>query len=110
MKTTKDKIRQTALMLFADRGYEAVSVRDIAEALALSKGALYRHYTDKRAILDAILERADLTATLPPPRDPAGLARFGAEAFRRLTEGEAAALFRFLTVGAIWRSGALLRV
>lgn len=99
MKTTKQEIRHVSLLLFADRGYEAVSVRDIAEALSLSKGALYRHYTDKRAILDAIIEHADITASLPAPRDPAALTDFGKAAFERLTEGETAALFRFLTVG-----------
>lgn len=99
MKTTKQNIRQAALSLFADRGYEATSVRDIAEALSLSKGALYRHYADKRAILDAILESADITASLPPPLDPSELTRFGTAAFRRLTAGETAELFRLLTTG-----------
>ena len=99
MKTTKQEIRKTALLLFADRGYEAVSVRDIAEALSLSKGALYRHYTDKRAILDAILESTDLTASLAAPHDADTLISFGKAAFARLTEGDTAALFRLLTVG-----------
>ena len=99
MKTTKQEIRETALSLFADRGYEAVSVRDIAEALSLTKGALYRHYADKRAILDAILENADLTASLPAPRDAGTLIDFGKAAFARLTTGQPAALFRLLTVG-----------
>ena len=99
MKTSKADIRKTALLLFADRGYEAVSVRDIAETLSLTKGALYRHYTDKRAILDAVLENADLTATLPAPHDAETLTAFGTAAFGRLTEGETAALFRLLTVG-----------
>lgn len=99
MKTSRQDIRRAALFLFADRGYDAVSVRDIAEALSLSKGALYRHYTDKRAILDAILENADLTASLPSPDSANGLTDFGAAAFSRLTEGETAALFRLLTVG-----------
>ena len=99
MKTSKQDIRQAALALFADRGYEAVSVRDIAEVLSLSKGALYRHFADKRAILDAILENADFTASLPTPHDAAALADFGKNSFARLTGGDSAALFRLLTVG-----------
>lgn len=99
MKTSKQAIRAAALSLFADRGYEAVSVRDIAETLSLTKGALYRHYTDKRAILDAVLENADITASLSPPHDAETLAAFGLAAFERLCTGESAALFRLLTVG-----------
>ena len=38
-------------------GYEAVSVRKIAEELSMTKGALYRHYKNKRDIFDSIVER-----------------------------------------------------
>ena len=44
MGDTKERILQTALELFAHKGYEAVSVSDIAGALGLTKGALYRHF------------------------------------------------------------------
>ena len=40
MGDTKERILQTALELFAHKGYEAVSVSDIAGALGLTKGAL----------------------------------------------------------------------
>ena len=39
------------------RGYEAVSVADIADRLGITKGALYRHYKNKRDILDQIILR-----------------------------------------------------
>lgn len=57
MADTKEKILITALQLFARDGYEAVSVRTIAEELNITKGALYRHYKNKRAIFDSIVER-----------------------------------------------------
>ena len=57
MADTKEKILLTALRLFARDGYEAVSVRTIAEELGMTKGALYRHYKNKRAIFDSIVER-----------------------------------------------------
>lgn len=57
MADTKERILTTALELFARNGYEAVSVADIAGALGITKGALYRHYKSKRAIFDAIVER-----------------------------------------------------
>ena len=57
MGDTKEKILMTALQLFARDGYEAVSVRNIAEELGMTKGALYRHYKNKRDIFDSIVER-----------------------------------------------------
>ncbi|MCI7791632.1 MAG: TetR/AcrR family transcriptional regulator [Lachnospiraceae bacterium] len=57
MTDTKEKILMTALQLFAKDGYEAVSVRTIAEELSMTKGALYRHYKNKRDIFDNIVER-----------------------------------------------------
>ena len=59
MGDTKERILLTALDLFARRGYEAVSVSDIAGALGLTKGALYRHYESKEAIFDSILRRME---------------------------------------------------
>jgi AcrR family transcriptional regulator len=59
MGDTKERILLTSLGLFAQRGYEGTSVSDIAEALGMTKGALYRHYESKRAILDAILRRME---------------------------------------------------
>ncbi|MFR4009307.1 MAG: TetR/AcrR family transcriptional regulator [Christensenellales bacterium] len=57
MKDTKENILQVALGLFARDGYEAVSVSEIAGALGITKGALYRHYAGKRDIFDSILAR-----------------------------------------------------
>ena len=57
MSDTKEKILLTALQLFARDGYEAVSVRNIAEELGMTKGALYRHYKNKRDIFDSIVDR-----------------------------------------------------
>ena len=59
MGDTKERILETALDLFARKGYEAVSVSDIAGALGLTKGALYRHFESKRAIFDGILRRME---------------------------------------------------
>lgn len=56
---TKESIMITALQLFANRGYDAVSVSDISGALGLSKGALYRHYASKRDILNSIVKRME---------------------------------------------------
>ncbi len=57
MADTKEDILMTALRLFAQDGYEAVSVSKIAGELGMTKGALYRHYKNKRDIFDSIFER-----------------------------------------------------
>lgn len=57
MGETKENILMTALRLFAQDGYEAVSVSAIAGVLGMTKGALYRHYKSKREIFDRIVER-----------------------------------------------------
>jgi AcrR family transcriptional regulator len=54
---TKEELLQAALALFAAKGYEGTSVRDIARAVGLSEGGLYAHFDGKRAIFDAALAR-----------------------------------------------------
>lgn len=56
-ESTKERILQTALRLFARDGYEAVSVSAIAGELGITKGALYRHYRSKHDILESIVAR-----------------------------------------------------
>ena len=52
----KKKILVAALRLFAVNGYEAVSVSQIAGELGMTKGALYKHYKNKRDIFNCIFE------------------------------------------------------
>ena len=53
---TKQKIILKALELFSDRGYDAVSVGEIASAVGIRASSLYNHFPSKRAIFDAIVE------------------------------------------------------
>lgn len=57
MPDTRENILNTALRLFARDGYEAVSVSTIAGELGMTKGALYKHYKNKRDIFDSIVAR-----------------------------------------------------
>lgn len=57
MKTNKEEIMLTALKLFAERGFEAVSTSMIASELGITKGALYRHYQSKQEIFDSIIQK-----------------------------------------------------
>lgn len=56
---TKENILQNALVVFAEKGYEASSVADIAETLGIGKSALYKHYKSKRDIFESILSRME---------------------------------------------------
>jgi len=57
MSNTKEQILITALRLFAQDGYEAVSTAMIAGELGMTKGALYKHYKNKQDIFDSIIAR-----------------------------------------------------
>jgi AcrR family transcriptional regulator len=53
-KGTKEKIFDAAVDLFAERGYDGVSIRDIARAVGITEGAVYKHYKSKDEILESI--------------------------------------------------------
>lgn len=56
------RILDTAARLFAERGYNGIAMREIAEAVGVSKAGLYYHFQDKADLLLAILN-AHLDAT-----------------------------------------------
>ena len=53
---TKHRILLEALRLFSQRGYDAVSVEQIAAAVGIKAPSLYKHYRSKQDIFDAIFE------------------------------------------------------
>ena len=69
---------EAAARLFAARGYYAVTVDDLGEALGISGPALYRHFPSKQALLvagfDQVIEmqREQLKEALSVAADPAG--------------------------------------
>jgi len=52
--TTKAKIERAAITLFAERGVDAVTTREIAAATGVSEGALYRHYNSKEELAETL--------------------------------------------------------
>ncbi|TDC48098.1 TetR/AcrR family transcriptional regulator [Jiangella ureilytica] len=52
---TAGNIREVALDLFSRQGYERSTLREIADALGISKAAVYYHYRTKVEILDDLL-------------------------------------------------------
>lgn len=61
---TKEKVLSNSLDMFADKGFEAVSVRDIAGASQLRESSLYYYFKSKQDILDTLTnefeERSDI--------------------------------------------------
>lgn len=53
---TKHRILDEALTLFSEKGYANVYVADIAERVGIKAPSLYKHYKNKQAIFDAIIE------------------------------------------------------
>lgn len=53
----RGQILDAARREFARRGYEATTVRDVAQAAEIRPSSLYRHFASKQEILDAIIER-----------------------------------------------------
>lgn len=58
-KNTKYALLMEALRLFAEKGFEAVSVSQIAKAVNISAPAIYKHYKNKQELFDAIMELSD---------------------------------------------------
>ena len=57
--TTRDKILDEALTLFAENGYDGTSVEEIAEKVGLKAPSLYNHFKGKEDILNALSELAE---------------------------------------------------
>ena len=59
-KTTKDRILDSALTLFSEKGYDGVGVDLIAEKAGIKGPSLYKHFKGKEAILDALIEKLEM--------------------------------------------------
>ena len=53
---TRERILEQALELFSEKGYDSVSVGEIARAVGIKAPSLYTHFPSKQAIFDAIVE------------------------------------------------------
>jgi AcrR family transcriptional regulator len=83
---------EVATALFAERGFDATSMDDIAEAAGVTKPVLYQHFPSKRALYRELLDEIDghLTRRLVDATDTAATGR------ARVHEGFAV-YFRFVT-------------
>ena len=53
----RDRIMDEAATLFLQQGYDATSLRDIAEAVGMKAGSIYYHFASKDELLAQILHR-----------------------------------------------------
>ncbi len=75
---TRSRIQNVALQLFNENGYEATSLREIADAIGVTKAALYYHFKTKEEIVTSLID--DRVSKLEAlfewaktlPRTPAG--------------------------------------
>lgn len=68
MSKTREKILDTAIDLFSERGYNDVSVRELTQAVGIKESSLYNHFENKQQILDTIYQellQSYETMTLP---------------------------------------------
>ncbi|WP_206663555.1 TetR/AcrR family transcriptional regulator [Sporolactobacillus shoreae] len=54
--STKQDIFDCALALFSEKGYNGVSMRDIAQKVGIKGSSIYNHYQGKKAIMDDICQ------------------------------------------------------
>lgn len=57
MSTTRERILEVSLELFSQRGYSAVSIRDICKCVRIKESSVYYHFENKQNIFDELLNK-----------------------------------------------------
>ena len=68
-RLTREAVLREALALGDERGFDAVTIRGLADRLGVTPMALYRHVEDKEGLLDGLADALYAELRLP---DPAG--------------------------------------
>jgi AcrR family transcriptional regulator len=82
---TRDRLLRAAHDLFLEAGAEGVAVRAVAARVGVTPMALYRHFADRSALIEAVVERGHgvflqyLQRSLAEPTPAARLTRSGDE-------------------------------
>jgi AcrR family transcriptional regulator len=99
---TRRLLLEVAARLFIERGYNAVSIRDVASAATLTKGAVYGHFRSKGQLLVEVIrwkiaeldDATDYVALSPNPERTIELIYTQAAVGIRVLEVDAAAAAR----------------
>jgi AcrR family transcriptional regulator len=99
-RDTRSRLRELALQLFAEQGYEKTSLREIAEQLGVTKAALYYYFKSKEDIVRSLVEDyvAELDALIAWARTQPRTAQTRAEIISRYLDivADGSAVFRML--------------
>jgi AcrR family transcriptional regulator len=99
-RDTRSRLRELALQLFAEQGYEKTSLREIAERLGVTKAALYYYFKSKEDIVRSLVEdyMAEIDELIAWGKDQPRSAETRAEIVRRYLEivTNGTAVFRLL--------------
>ncbi|KRT66938.1 MAG: TetR family transcriptional regulator [Candidatus Dadabacteria bacterium CSP1-2] len=55
--STRDKILESAIRLFAEKGFSGTTTREIAEKAGVNEALIFRYFSTKRDLYSAIIER-----------------------------------------------------
>ncbi|WP_320783453.1 helix-turn-helix domain-containing protein [Streptomyces sp. CRN 30] len=86
----RERLREAALELFTDRGYEQTTVADIAQRAGVTARTFFRHFADKREVLfdgsaDLAKQVRDVVETTPPTASALDVVAAVLDAIARLT-------------------------
>jgi len=99
-RDTRSRLRELALQLFAEQGYEQTSLREIAEQLGVTKAALYYYFKSKEDIVRSLVEdyMSALDELIAWGKDQPRSAKTRAEIVRRYLDivSNGTAVFRLL--------------
>lgn len=84
--STKEKIFNVSIDLFSQRGFNGVSIREIAREVGIRESSIYNHYRSKDAIMNSIFQyfKGELIKMRPPEaRNREDMGQITPEVFRR---------------------------
>lgn len=86
LAATRAALLKAARTIFAEQGYESAATEEIVRRAKVTRGALYHHFEDKRALFDAVAsdvarEIADRIDAATPMDDPLQALIVGTGAF-----------------------------
>ena len=100
---------ELAADMFAERGFKATTVRDIAQAAGMLSGSLYHHFDSKESIMDELL-RAYIDELLPEYRRVVGEGGPTREVLSQLVTAAFGSFERHRPAILVWQSeGAQLK-
>ncbi len=80
-EATRVALVESGVLTFAEAGYRAARLDDVAERAGVTRGAVYHHFGGKKGLLNAIVDRyigafdRSVDASLPEPAAPESVAR-----------------------------------